>query len=256
MSKQKGKENKNKKASFFQDRADELNQLYQILFKCFKNDAELGSLQKAAQKLEEQANGSETLEDWGYKIENLVLPVGDIRNVEPAGVPCRLKLECVCQSKVDDFNKGCDPFTNYSFRLEIYGEYEGMKYSWCMHIDKEAPNDSDEWHPLYHLHCFDGRGDMRHALKDEDKKRGMMYLNVPRFVHYPLDIVLAIGFCLMNFHKKEVFNKLYLHDVVFPRLYKRSRERILEPFFEAIVGNRGGRKPGWLERKDLCPQIV
>lgn len=242
--------------AFFKARADELNQLYQILYKHFKENAELSSLMKASKELEMLANGNGTPECWGYKIENLVLPVGDVRNTKPSGVLWRMQIECSCQSIVENYNKRCDPFTSYSFRLQVYGDYEGMRYSWCMHIDRDSPDDSDEWHPLYHLHCFDGRGNMRDALRDEKKNRGMMYLNVPRLVHYPMDIVLAIGFCLMNFYKKEEFNKLYNQDMMFSRLYKKSRERILEPFFAAIVGNRGEKIQGWSERKELCPQIV
>lgn len=250
----KPKVNKNK--AFFKARADELNKLYQCLSSLFSKDyCELSSLKNAAKTLEEQANGTMTLDEWGYKIENMILPVGDVRNTEPAGIVVRVNMGCECRSKVADYNKTCDPFTVYSFHLHVYGDYQGMTYSWGMHLEKDTSNKPTEWHPQYHLHCFDGRNEMKHALKDTDQKRGMLYLNVPRLAHYPLDIVLGIGFCLMNFHTKDVFTKLYQQDREFPRLYQASQERILEPYFNAITST-SGIGTGWVGKKELCPQIA
>lgn len=246
----------NKNKAFFKARADELNKLYQCLSSLFSKDyCELSSLKNAAKTLEEQANGTMTLDEWGYKIENMILPVGDVRNTEPAGIVVRVNMGCECRSKVADYNKTCDPFTVYSFHLHVYGDYQGMTYSWGMHLEKDTSNKPTEWHPQYHLHCFDGRNEMKHALKDTDQKRGMLYLNVPRLAHYPLDIVLGIGFCLMNFHTKDVFTKLYQQDREFPRLYQASQERILEPYFNAITST-SGIGTGWVGKKELCPQIA
>lgn len=246
----------NRNKAFFEDRANELNQLYQCLSNLFSKDyCELSSLKNAAKTLEAQANGSATLDEWGYKIENLILPVGDVRNTEPAGIVVRLNMGCECRSKVADYNKTCDPFTVYSFHLHVYGDFQGMTYSWGMHMEKDTSNKPTEWHPQYHLHCFDGRNEMKHALKDTEQKRGMLYLNVPRLAHYPLDIVLGIGFCLMNFHTKDVFTKLYQQDREFPRLYQASQERILEPYFNAITST-SGVGTGWVGKKELCPQIA
>lgn len=246
----------NNNKAFFKARADELNKLYQCLSSLFSKDyCELSSLKNAAKTLEAQANGSATLDEWGYKIENMILPVGDVRNTEPAGIVVRVNMGCECRSKVADYNKTCDPFTVYSFHLHVYGDYQGMTYSWGMHLEKDTSNKPTEWHPQYHLHCFDGRNEMKHALKDTDQKRGMLYLNVPRLAHYPLDIVLGIGFCLMNFHTKDVFTKLYQQDREFTRLYQASQERILEPYFNAITST-SGIGTGWVGKKELCPQIA
>lgn len=246
----------NKNKAFFEARADELNKLYQCLSTLFSKDyCELSSLKTAAKTLEAQANGTTTLDEWGYKIENLILPVGDVRNTEPSGIVVRVNMGCECRSKVADYNKTCDPFTVYSFHLYVYGEFQGMTYSWGMHLEKDTSNKPTEWHPQYHLHCFDGRNEMKHALKDTEQKRGMLYLNVPRLAHYPLDIVLGIGFCLMNFHTKDVFTKLYQQDREFPRLYQASQERILEPYFNAITSTSGAGT-GWARKQELCPQIA
>ena len=81
----------NNNKAFFKARADELNKLYQCLSSLFSKDyCELSSLKNAAKTLEAQANGSATLDEWGYKIENMILPVGDVRNTEPAGIVVRV----------------------------------------------------------------------------------------------------------------------------------------------------------------------
>ena len=246
----------NRNATFFKNRANELNQLSQCLENFFKDDyLELSSLRNAAKTLETQANGSVTLEDWGYKIENLILPVGNVRNTEPSGIPIRMCVGCECKAKVTDYQNGCDPFTDYTFHLYVFGDYSNMRYSWGMHMEKDSSTDSTEWHPLYHLHCFDGRTEMKHALFDKKQDRGMLYLNVPRLTHYPMDIVLGIGFCLMNFHPKKVFTDLYYHDRIFSRLYNSSQKWILEPYYDAITSIRGSNM-GWIGKKGLCPQFM
>ena len=246
----------NKNKAFFEARADELEQLYQCLTNLFSaDDCDLLSLKNAATSLKAQANCGVTLDEWGYKIENLILPVGEVRNTEPSGIVVRVSIGCECKAKVADYKKTCDPFLVYSFRLHVFGDYKGMKYSWGMHLEKDTSMDSTEWHPQYHLHCFDGRKEMKHALSDFEQNRGMLYLNVPRLAHYPLDIFLGVGFCLMNFHTKDVFAKLYYEDRVFPRLYNSSKQRILEPYYKAITSTAGAGT-GWAEKKELCPQIV
>lgn len=251
-----GKQKKNKQASFFYDRANELNALCDCLEKIFSGAyCDLSSLRNAAGALEREAEGSTTPDEWGYKIENLILPVGEIRNTEPSGIAVRIRVGCECRAKISEFGKKTDPFTINTFHLQVFGDYEGRKYSWGMHLEKDISEESSEWHPLYHLHCFDGDKELKHALYDPQTNRGMMYLNVPRLAHYPLDIVLGIGFILMNFHKKSVFMNLFKNDPDFPRLYRGAQDRILKPYFDAIA-NKGGVDTGWAKKIELCPQIV
>lgn len=244
----------NKNSSFFHERAEELRSLYNSLEAKFSGQyVDLTPLQKAAKKLDDQANGAETIETWGYNITNLVLPIGNIHNVEPSGIHAKVSISCSCLCNIKDWkNTNCDPFLSYSFKVRVFGDLDGVTYSWGMHIDKETNMELDEWHPTYHLHCFEGRSDAPTYLMDSIKKKGSLLLNVPRLTHYPLDIVLGVGFCLMNFHRKEAFLTFYHDDQQFPRLYKKSQERILKPYFESLAGI-----PGCVfNKKELCPQIV
>ena len=244
----------NRHSKFFHDRADELRLLAVSLSSLYSVDeANLEPLKVAAKQLDIQGDGNATLNQWGYQINNLTLPVGNIHNVNPAGIHAKISINCECEFNVDDWNKtNCDPFTKYSFRVRVFGDYRGIKHSWGMHIDKEAREDVEEWHPLYHLHCFESRVDSPTVLIDTEQSKGTFLLNVPRLMHYPLDIVLGIGFCLMYFNKKEVFMDFYKNDQQFPRLYKKSQDRILKPYLDSLAG-----VPGSVYlRKNLCPQVV
>lgn len=244
----------NKNSTFFHNRADELRQLEKGLSSLYPTgEAYLEPLNAAAKQLDAQADGNITLTQWGYQIKNLTLPIGDIRNIKPAGIQAKICVNCECEFNVNDWNNyNCDPFNKCSFRVSVFGEYNGIKHSWGIHIDKEARTDLDEWHPLYHLHCFEGREDSPTVLVDDEQKKGTFLLNVPRLLHYPLDIVLGIGFCLMNFNKKEMFTKLYTNDLHFPSLYKKSQDRILKPYLDSLAGVSGCV----YSRKALCPQVV
>lgn len=249
------KQNKNKEnAAFFRERAKELRTLREILSKQFSGEqTNLDSLIVAAKDLEKKAEEGILLDTWGYTIKDLILPLGDIRDVNPAGIQARVCLSCTCEFNVKDWNNtSCDPFNKFSFRLRIIGQLDDVVHSWGMHLDKETRSDLDEWHPMYHMHCFESRVDSPVVLIDSPKKKGSFLLNVPRFVHYPLDIFLGIGFCLMNFYKKDVFLNLYYNDQQFPRLYNKSEERILKPYFASLANNPGSM----LKQKLLCPQAV
>ncbi len=244
----------NRNSKFFHDRADELRQLEKSLSSLYPaGEAYLEPLKAAAKQLDTEADGSATLNQWGYQIKNLLLPVGSVHNVYPAGIQVKICLNCECEFNVNDWdNTNCDPFNKCSFRIRVFGEYQGIMHSWGMHLDKEARTGLDEWHPLYHLHCFESRVDSPTVLIDAIQNKGTLLLNVPRLMHYPLDIVLGIGFCLMNFNKKDVFTRLYTNDQQFPRLYKKSQDRILKPYMDSLAGVSGSV----FTRKALCPQAV
>ena len=244
----------NKHSGFFHERAEELRLLEKSLSSIYPaGEAYLEPLKAAAKQLDTQANGSTTLNQWGYQIKNLTLPVGDVHNVNPVGIHAKICVNCECEFNVNDWNNyNCDPFNKCSFRIRVYGEYKSIIHSWGMHIDKETRTGLDEWHPLYHLHCFESRVDSPTVLVDDVKKKGTFLLNVPRLMHYPMDIVLGIGFCLMNFNKKEVFTKLYTNDQQFPRLYKKSHDRILKPYLDSLASVHSSV----FSPKALCPQVV
>ena len=252
------KDNKNKKASFFKNRAKELRDLEKSLESQFKiPEADYSPLFAAAKKLEEIAESSITPTKWGYSIQNLILPLGSIRNIEPQGIRLKICIDCEIEAEIEKWeNKKDDPFSNYSFHLSVFGEQNGIRYSRGFHIDRDSAINSKECHPLYHLHFYDGLYDNGEALKDVRQNRGSVNIRTPRFSHYPLDIVLGIGFYLLNFHRIDAFKNLINNDIRFSRLYADSQKRILEPYYLAISGSLESKLVIWEDYRLLCPQIV
>lgn len=251
---------KNKKASFFKTRADELRHLKESLESQFMmtEAADYSPLLIAAKELDRIADSPLSPLKWGYSIHNLILPIGPIRNVAPQEILLKICIDCVIEADIDkwDNKKGEDPFSSYSFHLSVFGEQNGIKYSRGFHIDRDAAEDSEESHPLYHLHFYDGVYDNGQSLKDMEQNRGSVNIRTPRFSHYPLDIVLGIGFYLLNFHRVDTFKNLYNNDEWFPRLYADSQKRILEPYYLAVSGSLESKLVLWKDYRLLCPQIV
>ena len=250
------KGNKNNEASFFRDRANDLRNLETILCAHFKGpEANFTSLLVAAKELDRIAESTNTPKTWGYCIRNLTLPLGTIRHIEPEphDIVARICIDCEIESDIEVWRKNSmDPFVSYAFRLKVIGERGGIKYSWGIHLEKVSPKEkeSNEWHPLYHMH-FNGE-----PLEDLKKGKGFICMNTPRFVHYPLDIVLGVGFCLHSFYTKDQFNQLYYYNQCFSRLYKASQKRILEPYYLAISNAINKAQNSWIDCDSLCPQIV
>lgn len=251
-----GKQKCNRNASFYRERAEELRELRKALEAQFDGKAKnLSPLNIAIKELEAIATGEKDEYEWKCNIDNLIIPFGDVRNVEPVNLDAKISISCSFNTTIDAWNNiKCDPFNTYSFRLRVYGDCNDIEYSWGMYIDKAPAEDTtEEWHPLYHLHCFESRIEGATFLVDKEQHKGTIHLNVPRLVHYPLDIMLGIGFCFTNFYKKEMFKKFCgKSGSQFVRYYKNSQDRILKPFFESLADTRNCV----FERKVLCPQIV
>lgn len=257
-----------KDAAFFRDRASELSSLYSVLNEQFSNQpsTRLHPLLEEIKNLNRIALGEGDPSVWHCEIKNLVLPVLDIRDITPQ-VSARVSMSWNFTTTPSTWkDKNVDPFMSYSFVLRVSGDYNGNEHSWGMHIDREAAKENEgkakvadkkgaeepeEWHPLYHLHCFDSRVNSPIVFVDQDKRKGSMLLNVPRVVHYPVDSFLGIGFYLTNFCKKDKFI-CFRKMNKFLKPYRESQERILAPYFQALSGGSGL----WCEKMKLCPLLI
>lgn len=194
---------------------------------------------------------------WGYEIKGLILPVHNIRHINPQGLNMvRLVIDMSFTADASLWDGMNDPFLTYSFSMTLFGEMEGNKYSLCWHLDKdEAPN-SEEFHPLYHIHYSNGKEHL--PVRDHEYDWGsVIYLDVPRFMHYPVDLILGIGLCLTNFHSKKIFESL-IKEVGFVRAYKEAQNNIMQPYYLNLVSqwDKNNRNIKWKTPSKLCPQLV
>ena len=84
-----------------------------------------------------------------------------------------------------------------------------------------------------------------------------IYLDVPRLMHYPVDLILGIGLCLTNFHPKKRFESLK-SQVGFIRAYREAQNNIMKPYYFNIVSqwDKNNRSLKWKTPSKLCPQLV
>lgn len=223
--------NPSKISNFKAQRAKELSQLHAFLQRKFRNATQpLEPLRLAANQLAKDASLKDGNPIWGYTISNLVLPLGVNRHIEPQGITTlRVRIDCSITCNIENWNQLEDPFISYNFAIIIYGEKDKVNYSICWHIDKDGGKQSNEYHPLYHLQFSDGSN---HLGKNNSRFNWgqVVYLDSPRFVHYPMDIILGIGFYLTNFHPKGLFDD-FLNDPLFRQLYTQAKDQILKPYY-------------------------
>lgn len=238
-------------------RAEELSRLHRFLQRKLKNATQaLEPLRVAANELMKEAELKDGNPTWGYNITNLVLPLGVNKHIEPSGIKTlRVRIDCNVKCNVEHWNQLEDPFISYNFAAIIFGEKDNINYSICWHVDKDCGDDSDEHHPLYHLQYSNGCSLLGKSNTNFNWGH-LVYLDSPRIVHYPMDIVLGIGFYLTNFHYKGIFEE-YLKDPLFSRLYNQAKNKILKPYFLNIASHWDcdDSQLQWKSSGLLCPHL-
>ena len=242
---------------FRQNRANELDKLYEVLQKELRIDRnDIMPIKIAAKQIKDTVNDKSTT--WGYSISNLILPINTTRHIIPVGLKARLKINCSLIGDISKWEQNNEvSSTICNFSVTIYGDLNGNKHSICWHIDCDKASDSNEYHPLYHLHYSDGTEHL--GEKNPNFQWGnAIYLDCPRIVHYPLDLILGIGFYCTNFQYKGTFDRLITHPL-FGKLYRQSQNAILKPYFLNLAAH-------WNEElkriffctnsSDLCPILI
>lgn len=243
---------------FKNQRAQELKALYQLLLNKLKwLPSDLNPILRASQQLEEEASKSSSASVWGYTISGLILPIKNIKHIEPQGLKTpRLRIDCGIQGNIESWGTMKDPFIKYDFAMTLFGEVDGNTYSLSWHIDRDAGSSSSEHHPLYHIHYSNGLNHLNHK-NCQYSWGNAIYLDCPRLSHYPIDLILGIGFCLTNFYPKSTFDNL-IKDHQFTHLYKVSQEAILKPYYYNLASAWQKNLAGlnWNDYRLLCPQII
>lgn len=244
----------NKNSAFLYDRADELDALCKLMQKTFPHSSVLcvDSLISEIKRLRQTAETAITPESWGYSINNVIMPLEDgLCHLVPSGINPRLCISSHILSDISSWEKSGDPFLELSFHATIYGDIDGEKYSFGVHIDRENREGLKEWHPLYHLHFYEGE-----KSTDSFCWGNLIHTDSPRVPHYPVDFILGIGWCLTNFYPTGKFSTC-LKDLSFPLIYKRYQDWILKSYYQAISSIWGKcDNINWPDKRKLCPQIV
>ncbi|MFW3345394.1 hypothetical protein ACN9K5_04215 [Aliarcobacter butzleri] len=188
---------------------------------------------------------------WGYELDNFVIDfTKNPRNVAPdEAVTLKLLFEVHVISDFTDLNFIQDPFNYLTFNVVILGKNGEKEYINAWHLDRHLGGDTDEAHPIYHMHYGGAKMNTRNLGET-------LLLDAPRLVHYPMEFILGIDFILSNFFPEEW--NLLIEETEYPIILKRYQNYFLKPYFYALTSHWNknlGIEINW-QAKNVCPTLI
>lgn len=152
----------------------------------------------------------------------------------------------------DSFKNGKDPFNVFLFNIKIFGntrEDPETKLVYTLHFDKHDGSISPMPHPSYHFQ-LGGR-----ELKDNVIEYGQaLFLDSPRIMHHPMELILSIDFILSNFFPL-IWQKIKRSPDYFDVL-KKYQAQFIKPYFKSIVEHFDNDSIPLWNSYDIYPQLV
>ncbi|MDZ7818233.1 MAG: hypothetical protein U5K55_06290 [Aliarcobacter sp.] len=166
-------------------------------------------------------------------------------------------LEIECDSTNFVGNK--DPFKKYSLNIVIKGKNKNnanSKLIYAIHFDKhnleeqEEGNAPNQAHPAYHFQ-FGGN-----KLEDGEKLDSgrALFLDAPRIMHHPMELILCIDFILSNFFFPIIWNKIKPIPA-YKKILKQYQKDFILPYFKSIVEHFEDTQNVW-NSQEIYPQLV
>lgn len=249
-------------AIFRKKRADDLRVVATTLDSVFGSERgvpniDTGPLRTAATNLESGIINEVAMKSdcWGYEIVNFKIPVETLRHVRPKGIK-KIELTLDMRLEADYANWGTlkDPLISLNFNVVLRALSDKNSYL-CFHIDKhDMSKFSTEPHPIYHIQ-YSPRP--KHLKDDEFEFGNVLYLDTPRLMHQPLDLILGIGFLISNFSPSK-WEKL-LENRFFKKAFCDSQTSILKPYHHSFANHWSPFDSAqilWNDTKHICPFII
>jgi len=168
----------------------------------------------------------------------------DIENLE-------LSFDMKVNMDFDSFQENKDPFSEFLFNIKIYGntiENPETKLVYTLHFDKHDGSKSPMPHPSYHFQ-LGGR-----ELKDNITEYGQaLFLDSPRIMHHPMELILSIDFILSNFFPL-IWQNIRKSPDYFDVL-KKYQEQFIKPYYKSIVNHFESNPTIW-NPQDIYPQLI
>lgn len=174
-------------------------------------------------------------------IKHLSLPKDDA----PNNAELRLSLSGSIDADLW-MNREKNPWEELSFRVELVIITMKGRYSKSFHVDqiKGDGNDYQEIHPQSHLHFIERNESIREDIN----------IDVPRLVHYPLDMILGLSVAMQNF-APNAFEKLKKHSP-FLHLCYLSQKRLLIPYFNMYTNSIDADGKSKKNIREICPYLL
>ena len=239
------------------ERASELEAFARILEKlgiCGRSDM----IYDAAKVLRDKTKGFHTPETtdyacWGYSIVDLPIYLPELpkRHIRPSSIhsmQIEIDIRLLCNDQ--HWQNQNDPLIDLNFRARIIGVDSKAKYSFGYHVDRHNDTHAvDEVHPIYHLQ-YD-------PLVNEDVELGStLYLDTPRIMHVPIDLILGVDLILSNF-APGVWDTLRADDDYQP-LYHKYQNNLWKPYVHTWASHwpYHPQNDNWKLPLSICPYLI
>lgn len=197
---------------------------------------------------------SDTL--WGYSIKGLRIPVekNTFKHIRPIGFSsAEVIVEIDLESEVKEWLNLNDPFTSLSFRSLLKGSNTQTNkiHYLSFHIDRHNGAETAEIHPLYHLQYLQNA---KVKPKDDFDHGESLQLDIPRMMHFPMELILGVSFLLSNY-APAVYKKL-IQDRQFVKLFQEYQNRVWRPYINSLENfwTAGASQQLW-DPKLNCPYL-
>lgn len=242
---------------FRQKRANELLSAAKIMESVFSGNILTSPIYIAAESLKTTAptlkDGSINNDFWGYEIEDLIIPIDTPNHLRPKGIS-KNKIELILNMRLIADSKNWqnldDPLVDLNFNVVVRSVGE-TTHTFCFHIDKhDSAIVATEPHPTYHLQIASN------PFKEDPFEYGnTLFMDTPRIVHHPIDMILGLGFITSNFFPL-AFDEI-MDDGYFTSVYKKYQEKILKPYFHTMATHWDFDLGQIMWTKQhLCPTII
>lgn len=239
------------------ERASELETFARLIDKtglCHRTDL----IYTAAKDLKDKTKGFHTpgttdYACWGYNIENLTFSFDSLpeRHIRPTGIhSMKMEIDILLLCNDAHWQSNNDPFINMNFNVRVIGSDSNREYSFGFHVDRHVGEvHSDEIHPIYHLQY--------NPLISNDEDLGtVLYLDSPRIMHVPVDLILGLDIAFSNFLPK-TWNSLR-NESEYQSLYSKYVELIWKPYVHtwATYWTYKPAELNWNLPNHICPYLI
>lgn len=191
---------------------------------------------------------------WGYTIERLsvIIPVAP-RHTVPAVQQLSLRISMKFTADWQGWQKMQDPSRQLNLNVLLLGKNKDASnclssYHLDKHLEIVPPADPKakvgaapkvkavpaEAHPLYHVQFGSAKISKEKEASDLDlANSGNLFMDTPRLMHHPLDLVLGVDFLLSNYFP-DTWDALQ-RDGHYASLCRRYQAAFWKPYIHAIA---------------------
>lgn len=170
-----------------------------------------------------------------------------------------MKINSNCES----FEAYKDPFDELTFNIIVKGKNKNnasSKLLYAIHFDRHNTKEEKEGkkpnqaHPVYHFQFGGNR------LKEDENQQSTsldfgqaLFLDAPRIMHHPMELILGIDFILSNFFPS-IWNNIK-NISTYKKIVKKYQKDFILPYFKSVVNHFEDSSNPW-SSTEIYPQLI